>query len=79
MDKNLNDAFLGIGLSQEEIDKMLINGDWKMFCNEHPENHSTIDIILASMDEINNVEFDQKFLYKDGQCLGSCAMARFWK
>ena len=58
---------------------------WKMFCHEHPENHKKISLIFANnpdeknQPEINDVEFNQNYLYKDGRVLGACAIARFWR
>lgn len=67
---------------ETELDKMvreMTSQGWKMFIHEHPDNNSTIDIIMSDGTEIKEITFNQKFLYLNGDCVGTCAIARFWK
>jgi len=52
--------------------------NYNMFVNIHPENYQIITVIFSDDTKVENVEFNQKFLYKDGKCLGSCAIAKYW-
>jgi hypothetical protein len=66
----------------DEFDTMVrqkVSEGWKMFAHEHPENDTMIDVILSAGEEIENVKFQQKYLYKDGKQIGTCAIARFWR
>lgn len=52
---------------------------WRYFCNEHPTESSTIDCIDISGRTNKGIKFQQKYLYKNGSCIGTCAMYPFWK
>ena len=68
--------------SASELDALVrqkTSEGWKMFCHEHPENNTNINVILVAGDKIEGVKFQQKFLYKNESPLGSCAIARFWR
>jgi hypothetical protein len=68
--------------TNDELDKMvreMTSNGWKMFAHEHPENNTVIDIIDGFQIITEGVKFQQKYLYKDGHTLGTCAGYRFWK
>jgi hypothetical protein len=52
---------------------------WKMFAHEHPNNNTIINIIYMDGTEEKEINFNQKYLYKNGNVLGTCAICRFWK
>jgi hypothetical protein len=69
----------------DNLVRQKISEGWKMFAHEHPTENSKIDIIsanepsLSEGTEIKNATFQQKYLYKDGTNIGTCAGFRFWK
>jgi hypothetical protein len=68
--------------TNSDLDKLVrerVAEGWKMFAHEHPENGTIVDVVNDTEPVTENVKFQQKYLYKNGHTLGTCAIYRFWK